>query len=149
MSARENAWSTQSGPQGEGGSAVPDLSVDPSALNGIAADARELRIGLSATAGLATSASLSAAGDLRAADLASAGSLTVMVNHFFRKSMDLVADCQTIEDGLGFSATSHTEMEADAVAQLHRANPAILDLEPGASVIAGTRGTSGGHDARI
>ncbi|MFF2378045.1 hypothetical protein ACFVUW_27010 [Streptomyces xiamenensis] len=133
---------------GGGGSTTPDLSLDPGALNEIAEDARALRFGLSATAGLATSASLSAAADLRAADLASAGSLTTMANRFFRNTMDLVADCQTVEDGLGLSSTSHTELEADVVAQLHRTNQAMTE-DPGPTEIVGMWGTSGGSDARI
>ncbi|WP_432052879.1 hypothetical protein [Streptomyces xiamenensis] len=149
MSGREEALHTSSDSGGGGGSTAPDLSLDPAALNGIAEDARALRFGLSATAGLATSASLSAAADLRLADLASAGSLTTMANRFFRKTMDLVADCQTIEDGLGLSSTSHTELEAEVVAQLHRTNQEITERDPGPTEIIGRWGRSGGPDARI
>ncbi|MGW7293907.1 hypothetical protein ACWGIB_16150 [Streptomyces xiamenensis] len=149
MSGREEALRSSLNSDGGGGSTTPDLSLDPGALSEIAEDARALRFGLSGTAGMATSASLSAAADLRAADLASAGSLTTMTNRFFRKTMDLVADCQTIEDGLGLSSTSHTELEADVVAQLHRTNQALTERDPGPTEIVGMWGTSGGPDARI
>ncbi|WP_369266119.1 hypothetical protein [Streptomyces harbinensis] len=147
-------------PPPEGRSPLADLSLDPGALAGIAGDARELRFGLSSVTGVATASSSGAAADLRAAGLSSGSALSTATNRFFRKSMDLMADCQTIEEGLDSSVTSHTELEADIAGQLHRVhaalpigNPVIAALEPGppATDITGMWGTAanGGRDAHL